>query len=129
MRTLPKYFSHFLQTFRFVYSYRRTERFRNVRKYHDNIVSTESHAFHLHSYLMLINTILGSDYSYVHSTTISDTVLGALMLMSIWFQILLAKSHGLWPPQGSWTLITWVIYHHDHTQDTFSHILQICPPN
>ena len=40
---------------------------------------------------------------YVHSTTISDTVLGALMLMSIWFQILLAKSHGLWPPQVSWT--------------------------
>lgn len=64
MERFPTWFSHFFfQTFRSVYSSRRTERFRNVHKYHINIVSTEGHAFPLHSYLILINTSQGSEYS------------------------------------------------------------------
>lgn len=47
MKRLPKSFSHFHQTFRFVYSSRRIERFNNVHKYCVNIISFEGHVFHL----------------------------------------------------------------------------------
>lgn len=44
---VSKLVSHFFWSFGFVYSSRRTERFRNVLKYDVNTVSAEAQAFHL----------------------------------------------------------------------------------